>query len=132
MSTKFTINVSDVVDFGKEIQDEASQLSKNLHQAMRASALEVQTTAKRPGYAPYKTGTLRRSITHKIKTGAKSISAIIGSNLVYAAIHEFGGRAGRGGSVQIKAKRYIQRSIEDNTDGIKARITKALTAGIIK
>ncbi|OPE24472.1 phage morphogenesis protein, partial [Pseudomonas aeruginosa] len=31
----------------------------------------------------------------------------IGSNLVYAAIHQFGGDAGRGHQVEIPARRYL-------------------------
>ena len=130
--TKLTIDASDVVDFAKEIQSEAGSLHKNLVGAMTTSALQIQTTAKKPGYAPIKTGNLRRSITHRVKTAGATISAIIGSNLIYAAIHEFGGQTGRNGSVNIRKKRYIQRAIEDNTNSIRERLGRAIKAGIIK
>ena len=132
MSVKITIDTSDIQDFAKALKKESSQLKTNLHQAMRSNALDVKTTAKRPGYVPYKTGNLRRSITHKINVGSASISAIIGSNLDYAAIHEFGGQAGRGGNVTIKPSRYIQRAIEDNEAKLIARIKQAIAIGIIK
>jgi len=122
---KLTIDASEIADFAKDLARESSELSKNLTGAMTTSALDIQTTAKKPGYVPIQTGNLRRSITHRVKTSGKTIAAIIGSNLVYAAIHEFGGG-------NIRESRYIQRSIEDNSSKIRERLTRAVTAGIIK
>ena len=48
------------------------------------SAIEVQNKAKKN--APYKSGNLRRSITHE----AKADFAKVGTNVVYAPVHEFG------------------------------------------
>ncbi|OPD94222.1 phage virion morphogenesis protein, partial [Pseudomonas aeruginosa] len=49
------------------------------------------------------TNALARSVT----TWADRNEAGIGSNLVYAAIHQFGGDAGRGHQVEIPARRYL-------------------------
>jgi phage gpG-like protein len=38
-----------------------------------------------------RTGTLRRSITYAIREESDAIIGIVGTNLVYAAIHEYGG-----------------------------------------
>lgn len=132
MSTKITLDAGELADFSKELKKESSELITKLGVAMRASALEVQTTAKKPGYVPYDTGSLRRSITHELKIGSTGIAAIIGSNLEYAAIHEFGGQAGRNGSVTIRPKRYIQRAIEDNDAKIRQRIKQAVSLGLLK
>lgn len=40
-------------------------------------------------------------------------SAIIGSNLEYAAIHQIGGQAGRSKSVEIPARPFLQLTPED-------------------
>ena len=40
-------------------------------------------------------------------------SAVIGSNLEYAAIHQLGGQAGRNKSVEIPARPYLQLTSED-------------------
>lgn len=49
------------------------------------------------------TGTLAMSITKK--THAKGVS--VGTNLEYAAIHQFGGKAGRNHKVQISARPFL-------------------------
>ncbi len=38
------------------------------------------------------TGTLRRSISPEVRSETRRITGIVGTNVVYAAIHEFGGR----------------------------------------
>lgn len=120
------LDTKDLEEFSKALKREGGELHRNLYGAMQASALEIQSTSKKPGYVPYKTGNLRRSITHRLKSSSGRISAIFGSNLDYAAIHEFGGNAGRNGSVKIKAKKYIQRAIGDNTKNARERIIKAI------
>lgn len=58
--------------------------------------------------APFDTGNLRRSITAKVtKRQVK-----VGSNLVYARIHDKGGVTGRGYRVKIAAKRYLTGAFE--------------------
>lgn len=56
-----------------------------LKDGLQQAALLVQNDSKRN--APYMTGNLRRSITNKIE----SLSAKIGTDLVYGRIQEFGG-----------------------------------------
>ena len=132
MTVKITLDTKEFDDFTKALAKESKELTKSLTGAMKSSAIDIQTTAKKPGYVPFKTGNLRRSITHAVKVNATGISAIIGSNVEYAAIHEFGGRAGRNASVTIKPVRYIQRAIEDNTGKITDRIKRALAANLLK
>lgn len=55
------------------------------------------------------TGRLRRSITYD----AKRYSVRIGTGLVYGAIHQFGGKAGRGRRVTIPARPYLVVQEED-------------------
>lgn len=50
------------------------------------------------------TGRLRNSITYRL-LGSTGVE--IGSNTAYAAIHQFGGRAGRGRKVGIPARTFI-------------------------
>ena len=53
--------------------------------------------------------TLQNSITYR----AYSDRVIVGSNVVYAGIHQFGGFAGRGRKVKIPARPYLGVSQED-------------------
>ena len=47
-------------------------------------------------------------------------SAVIGSNLEYAAIHQLGGQAGRNKSVEIPARPYLKLTDEDFEEIIAA------------
>ena len=51
------------------------------------------------------TGRLRGSIAHTLTDGGHGIE--VGSNVAYAAIHQFGGRAGRGRRARIPARSYL-------------------------
>lgn len=43
-------------------------------------------------------------------------SAIVGTNEPYAAIHQFGGMAGRGRKVKIEARPFLQLTSQDRQD----------------
>lgn len=80
---------------GKEAIEAIRQLDIDV-QAAKGTALMaggevIRGSAARR--APYKTGNLRRSITVSEPEGSASgaVWVTIGTNLVYAAIHEFGG-----------------------------------------
>jgi HK97 gp10 family phage protein len=94
--------------------------SRVIKPALRASALVVQNAGKRN--APYLTGNLRRSITHKVKGNF----AKIGTDVVYAAIQEFGGKAGRGKRSVIKGKPYLRPALEKNKEQIQKKFSTIL------
>ena len=54
-------------------------------------------------------GLLRNSITHR--AGARGVD--VGTNVLYGAIHQFGGRAGRNRSAKIPARPYLGVDDED-------------------
>lgn len=56
-------------------------------------------------------GHLKRSIDYQSNLSSKSVS--IGSNLQYAPIHQFGGRAGRGGVAKIPARAFLPINQKD-------------------
>lgn len=85
------------------------------------SLLGVVDLAKRPGYVPYKTGTLKKSITFALNPNGKDIVGYVGSNLDYAAIQEFGGDTGRNKKTHIVGKFYLTRAIKDNEEKIAKR-----------
>lgn len=62
-----------------------------------------------PGKVLQRRGNLARSITRH----ADAESAMVGTNLVYAAIHNFGGKAGRGRKVEIPARPYLELTRDD-------------------
>ena len=52
-------------------------------------------------------------LAYSVNTYYDNDSAVIGSNLEYAAIHQLGGQAGRNKSVEIPARPYLQLTPED-------------------
>ena len=52
-------------------------------------------------------------LASSVNTYYDNDSAVIGSNLEYAAIHQIGGQAGRNKSVEIPARPYLQLTSED-------------------
>ena len=82
----------------KALKEAPGLAKKMIALSLSESALEVQNKAKSPGYAPYDKGTLRRSITHEVKP----LEAKVGTNLVYAPIHEFGG------TIRAKKAKYLR------------------------
>ncbi len=60
------------------------------------------------------TGNLKNSITAAFDND----SATVGTNLEYAAIHQFGGMAGRGRKVKIPARPFLSLTPQDEEDVI--------------
>ena len=96
---------------------ELSQVTKDLR----------KETGNWPGQILQVSGQLASSIT----TYYDDDSAIIGSNLKYAAIHQLGGDAGRNRKVKIPARPYINL-VEDDYDEILHEIEEHLTEKIKK
>lgn len=61
----------------------------HLQAAVRSGALLIENSGK--GKAPYRTGTLRRSIHTEVEGDDSRAEATIGTDVVYAAQVEFGG-----------------------------------------
>lgn len=83
-----------------------------------AESTKKQRTKKRkwPGQILQVEGKLAASIS----TYYDNDSAVIGSNLEYAAIHQLGGQAGRDKSVEIPARPYLKLTDDDFEEIIKA------------
>ncbi|UZX15034.1 phage virion morphogenesis protein [Thermus sp. PS18] len=59
-----------------------------------------------------RTGRLKASIGWKVSGNAIAV----GTNLVYAAIHQFGGKAGRGRKVRVPARPFLGLTEEDRKE----------------
>lgn len=103
-----------------------AEFNEQIYQATFDSLLDVRSTAVKPGYAPYKTGTLRRSITSLVNRSKEVIEGAVGTNVVYARIQEFGGKAGRNKGVTIQPKYYISRAVDENKEKIRDRFKQYL------
>lgn len=97
-------------------------------------ALKASTIArrrKRSSKPLLDTGRLRNSIASRL-VGPAAVE--VGSNVAYAAIHQFGGRAGRGRKVQIPARPFIatrERGLpRAYGEIIRDRLTQHLMRGV--
>jgi HK97 gp10 family phage protein len=122
----------------KKLEQKTDEYANKLEAAVTSAALIVENDAK--DKAPYKTGTLKRSITHETKEKShERVVVAVGTNLIYAGILEFGGtiESKSGGylvfktddgewhsvsSVQIPARPYLRPALDQN----KAKIVKEI------
>jgi hypothetical protein len=87
-------------------------------QAMRDNTLDVMRGARIN--APIDTGRLRASITPVIRPfSGDTIQGVVGTNVEYAPFQELGTRF-------LRARRYMQRAIEEASDRIKRRFERAV------
>ena len=91
------INAEQLERIGQLIPQRREQLKNDLFNAARAFGLDAVARAKRDylrgpkGQHVMSTGALKASITEQTTMSGEVITTRIGSNLIYAAIQEFGG-----------------------------------------
>lgn len=101
-------------------------LSKNLERGMRKAGVLLEGTMKQNvmgggNKLNVRTGRLRGSIQHVYRNTTGGPQVRIGPGVVYAAIHEFGGHAGRNHATYIPPRPYIKPTWRKDGD-------KAVTA----
>ena len=57
------------------------------------------------------TGRLRGSLTKRVTVSGGRVVAQVGTNVKYAAIHEYGGRTGRNKSVEMPERPFLRPSV---------------------
>lgn len=146
MDIKVEIKDSDV----KQLLKRLSAKAANAQPAMREIAELVRSSVLKnfmEGGRPQRWKALAASTIRKKRGGAGQIlidsarlrnsihasstvtQAIVGTNTRYAAIHQFGGMAGRGGKVRIPARPYLMIQDED-WPGIKDILLRHLMEGV--
>ena len=73
------------------------------------------------------TGRLRSSIAHTLTEGGRAVE--VGTSVAYAAIHQLGGRAGKGRRARIFARPYL--GIDERDRDAMARIVKRALEGAV-
>lgn len=74
-------------------------------EGLKKPTIEYRTKKK---YWPGKILSMRGELASSITSYYDDNSAVVGTNKVYAAIHQFGGPAGRNKSVDIQERPYLQ------------------------
>lgn len=112
--------------------------------ALLASLNLLRNAILSSGRVPYKTGTLRRSITTAMEgQELYTLRGRVGTNLPYGIVHEIGGvwtfrrntAFGRPTKPYVvhatyKARRYIGDTFSESLQEIQAMFTKALTGAV--
>ena len=78
---------------------------------------KTKTARRKTGHYPGQILQVSGQLAMSITTYYDNESAVIGSNKVYAAIHQLGGQAGRNKSVEIPARPYLKLN-DDNFEEI--------------
>jgi HK97 gp10 family phage protein len=117
------------------------EYADNLEAAATAGALVLENAAR--DKAPYKTGTLKRSLTHEtIEKSPDAAYVAVGTNLEYAAVQEFGGTIkSKSGylvfqtedgqwhsvpSVSVPARPYLRPALDENRGRIVDEVKRVL------
>jgi HK97 gp10 family phage protein len=126
-----------VIEGGAELARKLTALGEAvagdvLAAALRSGGLLVEADAKRR--APYRTGTLRRSIHTEVDAGGGQAEATVGTDVPYGARIEFGfeGKDALGRQYHQPARPYLRPALDENMDAaareIGAALRKALEA----
>lgn len=95
MSAPIRITVTGLEQVAGHVDAVAPQLQDALRTTVTAETFELQRHVvqdKLSGQVLHaRSGTLRRSITATVEESAGRVTGLVGTNLVYARIHEFGG-----------------------------------------
>lgn len=124
-----------VIEGGAELARKLAALGEAvagdaLAAALRSGALLVEADAKRR--APYRTGTLRRSIHTEVDAGGAKAEASVGTDVPYAARLEFGfeGKDKLGREYHQPPRPYLRPALDENMDAAAREIGEALAAAI--
>jgi len=135
------INLIGAESLMRKLAGKVEEYDGKLEAAVTSAALIVENEARNK--APYKTGTLKRSVDHEtVEKSSERVVVAVGTDLEYAAIQEFGGTIeSKSGylvfqtedgewhsvsSVQIPAKPYLRPGLDENKDKVIKEIRDAL------
>ena len=86
---------------------------------------KTKTARKKTGHYPGQILQVSGQLALSVTTQYDDTSAVIGSNKIYAAIHQLGGQAGKNKKTTIPARPYLQLT-EDDFDEILQETVKFL------
>lgn len=87
---------------------------------------KTKTARKKTGYYPGQILQVSGQLALSVTTQYDETSAVIGSNKIYAAIHQLGGQAGKNKKTTIPARPYLKLT-DDDFDEIISIVEKYLT-----
>lgn len=109
-------------NFHSQVEDAVDKAIKDGERISKQEFL----SGPRPDKLGVRTGTLRRSVKGTIQTGNPIHGILSAGPLPYAAIHEFGGRTGRGHRVTMRARPYLRPALKAIVPYLKNRINQII------
>lgn len=118
-----------VIDFDPKMFNEIVKGEDEMRDAIAAAVLAsiLKVAGRAKFYAPVKTGTLKRSITPKFlsSVGAYVLGGVVGSNLKYARMQEYGGpTSGIGKGGYITGVHYLATGVAESKPYIAQQFQK--------
>lgn len=136
MASDYTIKVKGMDAVKNKIKRMAKKSPEAAAKAINKSLLVIEKEVKgnlTNNILNVDTGRLRKSfgVASANQANPRKLQGNIGSNVVYAKIHETGGQAGRDHKVRIPARYYFSKAIKASTSKIN-RIFSNAAGDIIK
>ena len=126
----FEVNIRTTKDTEKLLKDMPKMIRKGLvagmSEAMTFAAEESKKSFGKSGKPGNISFTLRDSIKPRSEIKGDRLTGVIGSDVIYARIHELGGKAGRGRLVTIPRREYLKPAIQDNLRKITDMLTNSV------
>jgi len=94
------------------VEENFEQQGRPKWEGLKKSTIEQRV---QKGYWPGKILQMRGELAASITSHYDENSAVVGTNKVYAAIHQFGGKTGRNKKVEIPARPYLKLTDIENT-----------------
>ncbi|AUI65203.1 MULTISPECIES: phage virion morphogenesis protein [Glaesserella] len=113
--------VRDVLQKIAKATQRRTDLMRNIAGTMESAVLQNFDVGGRPAWLgiKHRKGKLlvdTENLMNSIESAYDNDNAIVGTNVEYAAIHQFGGQAGRGQKVKIEARPFLQLTDDDEVD----------------
>jgi len=104
-------------------------MTRNLHAGLTRSGYILEAQIKQHldnNILQRRTSRLYSSVTTQVKALTGGLQLKVGPNVVYAAIHEFGGWAGKNNRVRIPARPYVFPAWEKKKSEVMAEIKRQI------
>lgn len=98
------------------VEENFEQEGRPKWKSLAASTLRQRAKEGSTGKILQRSGNLAKFITRH----SDATSAIVGTNTVYAGIHQFGGKAGRGHKAEIPARPFLKLGNDDEDAIVKS------------
>lgn len=103
---------------GNKLRIRQGKLSRSIAGVMDFSGIKYPTTIKKHIKGASKPSSGKKDSIRQVTVSGSKIEGTIGSKVKYAAIHEWGGKAGRNLSVTVPKRSYVTPAVKESMPDI--------------